>query len=81
MGGAAVFADTWPRRYVVTVCGKGYKLSPLRSQVVTADGAWRYRLTALGAIHGSRLWPTALGALRLENGRRWPPWIFPADAS
>ena len=64
MCGVVAFADTRPcrpRPLLALVCGKGYKLSPF-AELATADGAWRLRPTALGAIHGSRLPLTALGA-------------------
>ena len=38
MGGAAVFADTRPRRFVAPVCGKGYKVSPYAQLNSSGDG-------------------------------------------
>ena len=50
MGGAAVFADTRPRRFVAPVCGKGYKMSPYCAVLCKwrrLTVRLRYRLTAL----------------------------------
>jgi hypothetical protein len=77
MGGATVFADTWPRRFIVMVCGKGYKMSP--SAKSSGDGRRRLALSTVCAYGRPRLVLT--GDWRLEDSRRWPPWIFPADAS